>query len=284
MTHVGSGEAAGRAAWLVLAAVFASAPLASAQPPPGGMSPAPFVLVEGRGAFERQTVCGAPYSARTETELVQKLADGNRISRRWTGSVARDGEGRVRREHPIAAIGMLMAPADAPRIVVITDPVQRVTWFLEAGTRTARRMAWSSEPGRGAADGKGQPPLGRGGPFGDLSPLAPAPAAESLGAREIAGVRAEGTRTTYVIPAGKIGNERPLSVVSERWFSPELEVVLETREADPRMGETLFRTTSIVRGEPEAGLFRVPEGYVVDDALPPPPMPGAPGLTPPPDH
>jgi hypothetical protein len=140
MTHVGSGEAAGRAAWLVLAAV-----VASAQPPPGGMSPAPFVLMEGRGAFERQTVCGAPYSARTETELVQKLADGNRISRRWTGSVARDGEGRVRREHPIAAIGMLMAPADAPRIVVITDPVQRVTWFLEAGTRTARRMAWSAE-------------------------------------------------------------------------------------------------------------------------------------------
>ncbi len=45
---------------------------------------------------------------------------------------------------------------------------------------------------------------------------------ESLGKQEFEGVEAEGTRTTFTIPAGEIGNERPIEVVNERWYSPEL--------------------------------------------------------------
>jgi hypothetical protein len=97
---------------------------------------------------------------------------------------------------------------------------------------------------------------------------------ESLGPREIAGLRAEGTRSTLVIPAGAIGNERPLSIVNERWSSPELEVLLETRHSDVRFGEIRFRVTSLERGEPDHALFVVPEGYRIENG--PSPLEGRP--------
>jgi hypothetical protein len=254
-----------------IAALVAAAAAAEAQPVPGGMPPPPFVLIHGEGAFERKTVRGAPFSASTETELVQTLADGNRLSARWTGFVARDTEGRVRREQPLAAIGPLLAAPDAPRLIVITDPVLRVSWFLDPEARSARRIEWPPQDESGDADGKAPlPPVaGPGGFLGRQIRDLPAPSTESLGARDVAGVKAEGTRSTYTIPAGRIGNERPLSIVSERWSAPELDIVVETRHSDPRLGETRYRVTSLEKGEPEHALFETPAGYAVEQGPPP---------------
>lgn len=87
---------------------------------------------------------------------------------------------------------------------------------------------------------------------------------ETLEARTIEGVRAEGTRSTMTIPAGTIGNAQPIEVVQERWYSPELQVVLMTRRSDPRFGETVYRLTNIVRAEPAPELFKVPAGFKVE--------------------
>jgi len=86
---------------------------------------------------------------------------------------------------------------------------------------------------------------------------------ELLGTRDFDGVRADGKRTTRTIPAGAIGNEKPIAIVSERWFSPDLNVVVMTRNLDPRSGETVYRLTNIQRGEPSADLFSVPTDYKV---------------------
>ena len=86
---------------------------------------------------------------------------------------------------------------------------------------------------------------------------------ELLGARDFDGVRADGKRTTRTIPAGAIGNEKPIAIVSERWFSPDLNVVVMTRNLDPRSGESVYRLTNIKRGEPSADLFKVPADYKV---------------------
>jgi hypothetical protein len=91
---------------------------------------------------------------------------------------------------------------------------------------------------------------------------------EQLGAKEIEGVRAEGMRTTTTLPAGVIGNVRPIQIVSERWYSPELHVVVFSRRADPRFGETIYRLTNITRTEPEASLFQVPADYTREDMTP----------------
>ena len=86
-----------------------------------------------------------------------------------------------------------------------------------------------------------------------------------LGKQTIEGVEAEGTRTTVTIPAGEIGNERAIEIVSERWYSPALQLVVMTRHSDPRFGETTYRLTNIKREEPEKSLFEVPAGYTVKE-------------------
>ncbi len=101
---------------------------------------------------------------------------------------------------------------------------------------------------------------------GGPSPLPPVK--ESLGKQTIEGVEAEGTRTTVTIPAGTIGNERPILIVSERWYSPELQTVVMTRRSDPRSGETTYRLTNINRAEPAHALFEVPPGYTLKEGGP----------------
>jgi hypothetical protein len=88
---------------------------------------------------------------------------------------------------------------------------------------------------------------------------------ESLGKQTIEGVEAEGTRNTVTIPAGEIGNDRPIEIVSERWYSPELQVVVMTKHSDPRFGETNYRLTNINRSEPAKSLFEVPADYTIKE-------------------
>jgi hypothetical protein len=88
---------------------------------------------------------------------------------------------------------------------------------------------------------------------------------EQLGKQIIEGVEAEGTRTTVTIPAGEIGNERPIEIVSERWYSSELQLVVMTRNSDPRFGETTYKLTNINRTEPAKSLFEVPSDYTIKE-------------------
>lgn len=90
---------------------------------------------------------------------------------------------------------------------------------------------------------------------------------EQLGEQLIEGVEAEGTRTTVTVPAGEIGNERPIEIVSERWYSSELQLVVMTRHSDPRSGETIYKLTNISRTEPVKSLFEVPADYTVKEGL-----------------
>ena len=96
-------------------------------------------------------------------------------------------------------------------------------------------------------------------------PLAIGPAGQgvttTLGSKEFDRVRADGSRTTWTIPAGKVGNEKPIEVVSERWFAPELLLVVSSRYFDPRRGETTYRLTGLKRTEPDPSLFQVPADY-----------------------
>jgi hypothetical protein len=86
---------------------------------------------------------------------------------------------------------------------------------------------------------------------------------EELGEQVLQGVRARGTRVMRTIPAGAIGNERAIEIVSETWYSPELEVDILRRHLDPRTGETVYALVSIDRSEPPADLFAVPSGYEI---------------------
>ena len=92
-----------------------------------------------------------------------------------------------------------------------------------------------------------------------------APQKESLGQRTVEGVEAEGTRITHTIAAGEIGNEQPINIVSESWYSPELQTIVMSRHSDPRVGETVYRLTNINRAEPARTLFEIPSDYTVKE-------------------
>ena len=89
---------------------------------------------------------------------------------------------------------------------------------------------------------------------------------EDLGTQVVEGVVATGTRTTTTIPSGAIGNEQPILIVSEQWFSPDLKVLVMTKHNDPRTGETTYRLTNIVQTEPARSLFEVPADYTLKDS------------------
>jgi hypothetical protein len=84
---------------------------------------------------------------------------------------------------------------------------------------------------------------------------------EQLGMQNFEGVDAEGTRTVTTIPADAIGNERPIEIVYERWYSKELQLIVYSKHSDPRFGEQTYRLTNINRSEPDPSIFEVPSGY-----------------------
>lgn len=84
---------------------------------------------------------------------------------------------------------------------------------------------------------------------------------EDLGTQTMEGVVVTGVRTTRTIPAGQIGNEQPINIVTEVWTSPELKTVVMSKRSDPRMGEQTFRLTNIARSEPDPSLFAVPADF-----------------------
>lgn len=215
---------------------------------------------------------GAPYTAEAVTETVQVLGDGNRITRKASSQVARDGEGRTRRQDRLGGIGPWPAEG-AHEAIFIGDPVAKAQWVLETATKTARKMPLPPPPPK---PGEGmQWTMRHGGEAGGKVeqhqiavkvPHASSPAkTESLGKRNVEGVIAEGTRTAVTIPAGDVGNERPIEIVSERWFSPELQVVVLSRRSDPRFGETTYKLVNIQRAEPPRMLFEVPADYQVTE-------------------
>jgi hypothetical protein len=103
---------------------------------------------------------------------------------------------------------------------------------------------------------------------------------EDLGEQVLEGLLVQGTRMTDTIPAGAMGNERPIEIVTERWYSKDIDALVLQRFADPRVGETVYQLVNVVRGDPSPDLFQVPQGYELrspDDVMPAPGVRAMPG-------
>jgi hypothetical protein len=242
--------------------------------------PNTFVFINSEVSFDRKTVKGAPYSAEAMTETIQTLSDGNRIIRKNGATIYRDSDGRTRREQTLGAIGHWTAAGDPPKSIFINDPVARVNYVLDPKSQTARKLNIPQLPFGQTFVRTPAPPAPNGTAAGGVRVIENAaptpnverferqkPKVESLGKQTIEGVEAEGTRTTLTIPAGQIGNERPIEIVTERWYSPELQVVVYSKRSDPMAGETTYRLTNINRNEPARSLFEVPAGYTVKEGM-----------------
>jgi len=229
-------------------------------PPPFG---GPMELMGFEGMHGGKTVKGAPFSATATSETTETLQDGSVIHRTSQVSMYRDSQGRSRHEATFTGFGPLTASGTPKKMVMISDPVAGVHIMLDDENKVAHKNALHVHAGNGgnaqsdpAFEGKMQDRMQKEEAAGLLKK-------ESLGTQTINGIVAEGTRTTHIIPAGQIGNEKALQVVSERWYSADLQIVLKSTRTDPRFGTTTYTVTSVQRTEPSASLFAVPAGYSV---------------------
>ncbi len=235
---------------------------------PGG--PGNVAFVSREFAFSLRAVKNAPYSADETTQSIQTLADGNRIVRTTTAHVDRDSEGRLRREVTFPAAGNEAQPHT---FVTISDPIAGITYSLDSQNKTAFKMMRPTEDAAGQfAKLKTtlvEPPSNGQLHFQSASMQSEdSVTREDLGVQNIAGVNARGNRETITIPAEAIGNEMPIVITSERWFSPDLQIEVKSVRNDPRMGETTYSLTNINRTEPDPSLFQIPADYTVREAKP----------------
>ena len=246
-----------------------------------------FQFMGGEPPLSTQIVKGLPYTLEATIDTVQTLADGNRIVHRQTVHLYRDSNGRTRREETLAAIGPWAASGSPATMVTIQDPVSSVSYFLDPQQKMATKLP-SLPKGQGitAMRGGGDGPVtttvaaapvdagfvaageGQAMVFGFHTEaggqvMQPEEKSEDLGKENIAGVLADGTRTTTTIPANAIGNERALDLVREKWYSSDLQIVLRSKQEDPRFGETTYEVTKLDRVEPAASLFEVPSDYTI---------------------
>jgi hypothetical protein len=196
-------------------------------------------------------VRNAPYSAEATTEIIQTFLDGNRIVRRSIALVYRDSRGRIRREMTLADIAGVTVTGATARTITISDPDSGTTYMVGPDRgQSLMQKAPGRESGPTLAT-SGAPPPAR-----LQTPTPQFPVKEQpLGTRTMEGVHVEGTRRVVTIPAGAIGNERAFDSITERWFSPELQIAIMSRQLDPRFGETRYQLTKISRVEPAAELF-----------------------------
>jgi hypothetical protein len=210
----------------------------------------------------RTPVFDTPFSAETTTTW----QPGGSESSIWsvTTRYDRDRAGRFRVEQMFGHAG----DQSPQRIIVAPDPNSRRVYVIDAVRRTA------SELGRTFAA------ITVGGWNRLVLPVSmsqfmtfPRPHVrhsrydaaldeESLGQRVISGIQTTGTRLKTILPAGAMGGSRPIQIVEERWVSPELQLVVYSRNTDSEIGIVEHRLTKISRADPPEELFEVPTDYV----------------------
>jgi hypothetical protein len=218
------------------------------------------IRLEIGGFDDRDNAKGIPLTADVVTTHVQYLSDGNKITNDETSHFYRDSEGRTRRENKLMLPGH---STDTPTMIMINDPVAHTRFVLNTVHKSADQVVVENGP----ADANVMYMKKR---QDEQVVINKAPSneqpenKEDLGTQSIEGVTARGTRTSHVIPAGKIGNEKPITVTTESWFSDEVGMEVLRVHKDPWSGEVTTKVTNIRRGEPDASLFTAPADYKVE--------------------
>lgn len=209
-------------------------------------------------------VLDKPFSAVEVRHTQQTLADGTHVSKTDSSRFFRDAQGRMRDE--------------GPRKLLIFDPVAGHTYTLDPLSKTYEE--WSAGHGTdtttiaSSSSGTWINTTNK----GDQSPLQTVPQGhyvpyhaepiknyetEDLGTRMVNGVFCKGSRTTMIIPASALGNDRDIKIVDERWISEDLGALVKSSNSDPRFGLTSYELTNIVQNPPDEKLFQVPADYTL---------------------
>ena len=253
-----------RSSWLVvlaccIAAIVFGSGIGHAQRGGPGRGPGPGAekgigFLGFAGEPGNKVVTGAPYCGQLTSDFTQKFADGNDIHRHTVTSVCRDSQGRVYSQMNLPDF---LANGGQPQRITISDPVAGVDYFLDTVHKTYRKVVVPT----GKRPGRNPPPRFQGGN--------PNPSTTTdLGFQTINGLSCKGTRFTRTTPAhSPLGNEQPLTITTDRWYSPDLSIDIQTQMTDPSRGNTNTTLSNINRNEPDASLFQVPAGYTLQQGF-----------------
>jgi hypothetical protein len=214
--------------------------------------PSPASAVAQSSPNNVRLVTGAPYSALGTSQTVTTLPNGNRVVRQNTIRLWRDSQGRTRSEFSLSSIGGPTPLEVNATVTVIDDPSARERHMLRPDGRV---VTTPIAPCRVVASN--EPDLTVGPPRPASLPLKVSPPVK-LGERQLDGETVAGSRVEATIPAGAVGNDRPIKMSAEQWYGKDLQVVVEATYKDPRTGETRYKLREIQRNEPDASLFQVP--------------------------
>lgn len=192
-------------------------------------------------------VPGLPFSAKAELETVNQLQNGTLITHKTYNLIARDGQGRTHNE---ARNWIDLTTGAEPRLtrIELYDPATRLRTNLYPLTKIARQWP-AGTPGPVTAPSPQSPPA------------KPETSREEIGTDTIEGLPVRGVRVSQTYTTGSLGNDRPVTVVTESWYSQELRINLLTKRSDPRHGEQTVRVTELVRQEPDTAMFAIPDEY-----------------------
>lgn len=194
------------------------------------------------------TIAGQPFQAKVVVSITRQLADGTAVAQKYYTLVARDGQGRVHREF------RELLPADSaeePALLwtIVYDPVASLITTCYPERRSCRHFALAPPPAE--------------------VPVGPSPGGksvlrrESIGSKTFDGLAVDGTRETLTFAPETFGNDKPVVVTKDYWYSPRLQVNLLVTRNDPRNGTQRLEVTELKLGEPGTEWFTVPDGYRV---------------------
>lgn len=198
-----------------------------------------------------------PFLLHRTITIVQTVADGTTITRTFTIETARDSKDRTFSE----TRQTLHVRADGKPVDLVTysvfdpDARTRISWDSRTKIASVTHMPLPKLPD---VDATQHPRVGR--PTQHQTRV-------DLGVRTIAGIETEGTRATGVIPTGDQGNDRPLTIVTEKWMSTKYHIPFLTIVDDPRTGKRTDEVTEFQPGEPDPALFQIPKGYTVREGV-----------------
>jgi hypothetical protein len=194
----------------------------------------------------------APFTSIVTAEWTKTLEDGSTLTRQNHRVVVRDGNGRIFQER------RWLVPKDGQEEsflmrTEISDPTQHTKYFCRPQDHICMLQDYDGGPAEvsepvGSQDG-GKTMLTR----------------EDLGKNNVSGLEVVGTRETRIIAAGVLGNDRPLTVTKEFWYSPQLGLNMLVKRNDPRTGVQTFMVTEVGLAEPDPKYFQLPAGYTVKD-------------------
>jgi hypothetical protein len=216
------------------------------------------ILTETSSVKADERVLNAPYSAQRRFTSIEKSADGKINRSESRGSEARDSQGRTytagERHWTYQKGGKSVRESEM--LYRIHDPVANTDTKWGSTSKQAKVIHWTESTGNeDASNAACQTCLeATKSDFGEV---------EKLGVRTLGGFVAEGTRSSYPVPTGQNLNDKPIIVVHETWYCPELKIVILETNDDPRSGSSRNELVEIIRGEPDVKKYYPPADYVV---------------------